>query len=294
MDREILYKLYITEEKSSDQIAIILGCGKSTVLRNLKKYQIPLRDKKIHLNKEEFTEIYLNQNKTIAETAKYFQVSEQTIIRNINSFKLNKPEELISELNSKHAKAQWKDPIKRANTLNGLKSSMTPERNAKVSKGLRVSEKFKNCVDSRKQTMLNRYGVEFMLQSDIYMQKMHNTKKRNGSYGKSIEEDKLYEKLKAKYPDVKRQYSDERYPFPCDFYIPSLDLFIEYQGHIRHGKEPFNITNPEHLEILEKWEQKAKTSKYYQGMIRCWTVLDPEKRRIAKENNLNFKEIWSV
>lgn len=29
-------------------------------------------------------------------------------------------------------------------------------------------------------------------------------------------------------------------------------------------------------------------------MIDCWTKRDPYKRKYAIENNLNFKEVWSL
>lgn len=52
--------------------------------------------------------------------------------------------------------------------------------------------------------------------------------KQNKSFNKSISEDQCYNLLKEIFPDIIRQYRDVRYPFNCDFYIPSNDLFIEY------------------------------------------------------------------
>ena len=45
------------------------------------------------------------------------------------------------------------------------------------------------------------------------------------------------------YNNIKTQFSDNRYPFLCDFYIEKLDLFIEYNGHWTHGSHPFDINN---------------------------------------------------
>ena len=58
--------------------------------------------------------------------------------------------------------------------------------------------------------------------------------KKNNSYGKSREEDNYYKQLLSIYSseDIVRQYYDkERYPFHCDFYIKSEDLFIEFNRH---------------------------------------------------------------
>ena len=46
--------------------------------------------------------------------------------------------------------------------------------------------------------------------------------------------------------DIIRQYIDlQKYPFNCDFYIKSKDLFIEYQGHQTHGTKPYDELDPD-------------------------------------------------
>ena len=57
--------------------------------------------------------------------------------------------------------------------------------------------------------------------------------------------------LKERYPDVITQYKDDRYPFACDFYIPSLDLFIECNYHWTHGGKPYEGTEDD-KQIVEK------------------------------------------
>ncbi|MBQ3420254.1 MAG: hypothetical protein IJH34_01005, partial [Romboutsia sp.] len=89
-----------------------------------------------------------------------------------------------------------------------------------------------------------------------------------------------------------RQYSSNQYKWPCDFYIKSLDLFIEYQGSWVHGNQPFDSSNSIHQRIIRKWQEKG--TEYFNYAIKIWTIRDPEKRRVAKENNLNFKELWSL
>ena len=46
-------------------------------------------------------------------------------------------------------------------------------------------------------------------------------------------------------------------------YIVSEDKFIEFQGHWTHGKKPFNPEEKDCQEKLNKWKEKAKTSKFY-------------------------------
>ena len=90
-----------------------------------------------------------------------------------------------------------------------------------------------------------------------------------------------------------QQYcKDKRYPFLCDFYLPKYDLFIEIQGIWTHGGHPFNQYNEDDLRKLNLW--KSKNTKYYKNAVNVWTQRDPLKRKTAKDNNLNYLEIFSI
>ena len=41
--------------------------------------------------------------------------------------------------------------------------------------------------------------------------------------------------VKEIYNDVIRSYSTDKYPYNCDFYIPSKDVYIECNFHWTHG-----------------------------------------------------------
>jgi len=141
-------------------------------------------------------------------------------------------------------------------------------------------------------------------------EKRYNTMKKNNSFTKSQDEEYIAELLYKKFGkrNVIRQYCDPRYINPynsrlfhCDFYIKSLDLFIEYQGTWTHGKEPFNARKKAHREIVSLWEKKAKEinfkGEFKEQFLRAkqiWTYRDPLKREIAKQNNLNWKEFFTV
>lgn len=123
-----------------------------------------------------------------------------------------------------------------------------------------------------------------------------NTKRLNNTFNTSNPEEKYYTYLITKYgvDNVIRQYKDERYPFNCDFYIPSEDLFIELNILWVHGKHPFNPLNEEDLNTLNKWKKKTIKSKFYEKAIDIWTRADVEKQKIAKLNGLNYKAIYSL
>jgi len=91
---------------------------------------------------------------------------------------------------------------------------------------------------------------------------------------------------------IYRQYKDERYPFYCDFYIKEDDLFIELNAHWSHGGRPYDPHDEDCVKKLLEWQEKAKTSKFYENAIQTWTVRDVQKRKCAEENHLNYKAIY--
>ena len=126
------------------------------------------------------------------------------------------------------------------------------------------------------------------------LKKSNETKHKNNSFHISKQEDAYYLQLINEYGEdnVKRQYSDSRYPFACDFYIPSEDLFIEFNRNWTHGGHPFDENNLDDIYKFEQWQEKAETSAYYKNAIYTWTDLDVRKQKCAKENNLNYKMIY--
>ena len=94
--------------------------------------------------------------------------------------------------------------------------------------------------------------------------------------------------------DVKRQYrQDARYPFHCDFYIPSRDLFIELNATWLHGGHWFDETNPDDVQQLQLWKDLEQQGKRFYGVaIDVWTVRDVKKRKMAEENGLNYLVFW--
>jgi len=131
----------------------------------------------------------------------------------------------------------------------------------------------------------NRKKAQITFRSVESQKKRNKTLKNNNSYNKSSEEDQSYKLLKEKYPDIIRQYRSELYPFNCDFYIPSLNLYIECNYHWTHGGKLYEGTIEDN-KLLQHW--KDQNTKYYNNAIYTWTNLDIRKFNIMKENNLNY------
>lgn len=173
----------------------------------------------------------------------------------------------------------------------------------------------KEILEKTRKTNLEKYGVEYPLQNKKILKKAqinrdilykdkeiikeielkkYNTKKENNSFCTSKDEEYIYSELCKKFGsnNIIREYYSSLYPYRCDFYIKSIDLYIEYQGTWTHGKEPYDKDNKKHKKIIKQW--KNKKSKYYNNAIKVWTKTDISKRKIAKKNSLNWLEFFTL
>ena len=121
--------------------------------------------------------------------------------------------------------------------------------------------------------------------------KINETKRKNHTFKSSKKELEVFNQLKEKFPDIIYQYYSSEYPFNCDFYVPSLKLYIEYNGTWTHGGHIFNEYDKNDIQKLNNW--KSKNTKYYNNAIYTWTDLDIRKQKYVKQNNLNYFIIWN-
>lgn len=187
----------------------------------------------------------------------------------------------------------------RARLSQALSSSEHRKKLSKINSSKTVLNKARN-------TCMARYGYgsymqqpserfrmsQIMLDPEVRHQ-IYQTKKRNNSFVVSGPEQKLLSLLVNVFgkDNVLHQYADDhRYPFTCDFYIPSEDLFIELNASWTHGGHFFDATSSEDTQVLSKWADK-KTA-YYDNAIDTWTVRDVLKRKTAEDNNLRYVVFW--
>ena len=117
-----------------------------------------------------------------------------------------------------------------------------------------------------------------------------NSMRLNNSFNSSKPEDRCYQLLCSKFTNIYRNYKSDLYPYLCDFYIPSLNLYIECHFHWTHGTHPYMGTK-EDLKIIDFY--KTKHTKYYDIAIYVWSILDVKKLQIAKENKLNYLAFYT-
>ena len=205
-------------------------------------------------------------------------------------------------------------------TLKNTLKYRTPEESQKI--GQKLSQIFKSFSIEKKQLIANKISIQMKnyyknLSTDQYkqlckrksiiannrskeswarsIQKSNNTKRLNQSFCSSKLEDQFYNELLKYFEvnDIVRQYSDDRYTFNCDFYIKSLDLFIEINNHWTHGTHPFDLKNEKDVEKQKILAEKAVTNKYYATALYVWTILDPKKLNMANSNNLNYIQLYN-
>lgn len=119
--------------------------------------------------------------------------------------------------------------------------------------------------------------------------------------GYNISKDELYifDKLKKVYPNIQMSVTDDRMinpdtkrHFQLDFYDPDTDTGFNYNKHIRHGRSKFNPENPIHQQDVE-W-LKQQDGEFYEKILFTWTILDPLKRELAKQNGLKLIEWFNL
>ena len=149
------------------------------------------------------------------------------------------------------------------------------------------------CKERGLNAIQEKYGVDYAFcNEDIQKQALENSLQSASS--KSKAEDTIYEDLCSIYgeEDIIRQYKSDVYPFHCDFYIQSEDLYIEYQGSWTHGSRPYIEGDTACVQQLQLWKEKAVNSEYYKDATETWTYRDVIKRETAHKYKLNYIELW--
>lgn len=182
--------------------------------------------------------------------------------------------------------------IARYGTAHALKSDELKSKMI-VTTESRYGAAWYNESNEAKSRNMRKYGSENYVQTEEFREKRLRSLRNNKTFNSSKAEDVFYERLIRIFPDAIRQYSDERYPYACDFYIAGLDLFLELNLSWTHGGHKFDESSGEDAAKLATWESLAKSSRYYANAIETWTRRDPEKLEKARRNNLNYVTLYS-
>ena len=132
------------------------------------------------------------------------------------------------------------------------------------------------------KTINNKYCANNVMQSDIFINS-HKFKYI------SKEEQILGSILLDLYHDTLMQYKSKDYNHRCDFYIPSLNLYIEYNGSYYHHGHVYNSNDIDDQNELCRLREKQQDS-----CIKVWTVSDLQKINDAKQNHINYLVIYPL
>ena len=176
-----------------------------------------------------------------------------------------------------------------------IKNSKTQEAITKKHKTNQIKYGYDEylCINKgKKLTETHKENISKAVSSKEFQNKRNNTLNINHTWNTSKYEELVYNELLiyTKDNDIIRQYKSNEYPFKCDFYIKSLNIYIEVQCSQFHHFHQFDINNI--LDLNELNRLKLKDKPQYNSIIKIWTEIDPYKRKIAKENNLKYVEIW--
>lgn len=93
----------------------------------------------------------------------------------------------------------------------------------------------KDILEKRKATFIEKYGVENPSQHEEIIKKIHQTKKANGSYGKSKIEDNFYLYLCRVFNSDNIERSKIVNGWSIDFYLKQIDVYLQLDGIYYHG-----------------------------------------------------------
>lgn len=199
---------------------------------------------------------------------------------------------------SSEQRARW-----RRNVSAGL-ASMAQEakdaRNAKIGRKNRKRHSEKSVEEKEKTRLALRDASASRSQEaiDRMTERCAATKRKNGTFNSSKPEQTTYEMLVKTFgkDDVVRQFKSDRYPFSVDFYVKSLDLFIECNyswTHKGHWYDP--KSNEDRIEAEKMYHRYESTGKrYYKNAADTWTIRDMKKHNVALQNNLNYLVFWNL
>ena len=263
---------------------------------------------KEQVSKEELIQYYIIENHSYIETMQYFNLSKRKDLRL-----------LLTEYQIAKSPKQSAKYAKRARThesylKGGQKSSQTQKDKwvakseieklawSSKQKEAHSSDSFRNKISQinkdynknldedikQKRNLKRSKSCKDTWSNPELIKRQKETARSNRKVRNILcrtqQEQNIYDVLLAIYPDTQYdQFVDDRYPYYVDFYIPSLDLFIEYQGFPAHGKYPY---------IEGDVKSINEVNRLYGGWRDQYLNLDPKKYNKALESKINFIRIY--
>lgn len=272
---------------------------KATNLRNL-GVEFPTQNKSV-MKKQEVTNLKRRGVKNVSQDPKVQQTREATFIKNHKKTNPMKVKDLAEKCrlsnianNGKHSLSKLENHQKSKNAIN--KKYGKPFYSQTEDYKSRHEEIEQNRIDM----VQGKYHVDYVTQTKEHIQKVIDTKRKNGTFNTSKPEKELFKFLQAYYPLTEQHKQIPNSKRNCDYYIPELDLWVELHGFHSHNYKEFEPNNPEHLQelndlkrICEEKEAKKKGSGWVEaGKINVWSVRDLYKKQLLKDLGFKYYAIY--
>ena len=149
-------------------------------------------------------------------------------------------------------------------------------------------------IEQRRNMCLEKYGATNVMKVNSFKKKCVDVHEANSTLNTSSVEDDLYNRLIDYFGknDVVRQYRSDLYPYLCDFYVKSRNLYIEVNCSWTHGFRWYESDDTYCVEKLALWQSKVDDSDYYFKAVETWSVCDVKKRNFGTEYQLNYVVFW--
>lgn len=235
-------------------------------IRNVKFTDIIFYMKKSKIDLNELIHLYIDCEYTSKQCANHFNCCSKTI------------------RNKLHAAGV---PVRQnAEAVKLERSKWSAEK--ELSRTLSVMRAWRNMSDEKKRDIARKKALSDKINSPDAIKKANQTKRQNGTYKHSKSEDLFYRKLCCVFgvEDVIRQFASDLYPFACDFYIKSKDLYIEYQGHYTHGSKPYLCCDDIERSCISEAFETHKTDSA------TWLVRDTNKIRSALSGGITLLLVY--
>lgn len=229
IDKDTIYDLYITKNKSVEEVAKILDVSKDTILRRLKKYQIKKERANVQLQIEKRNlDVY-----GVRYTSQFEEIKEKIKKTNLEKYGYEYPlqsKEIRDKINlSNLEKYGCENPFQFEQVKEKIKQTNLEKYGADhPMHSNKIKEKLK-------QTNLDRYGVENVLQSEKYKERIKNTNLEKYGVENPLQSEEVKQKIKQtnldRYGNVLYTCSEEykgKY-FPNIFkYFKSKDIAEQF------------------------------------------------------------------
>lgn len=221
----------------------------------------------------------------------------------------NKSEEELQETKDKISQSvqkTWnnynkKDRLKINTKLQKIWNNRTPEKREQFKQTMqntwkmKTEQQIKELEEKRKLCYKNKSKEEI----NSINNKIHQTKKLKGVYGKSNQEDKLYKELIKEFGEenVERQYTENGFVFDFKIIRPSLnpkhkgeliEQLVEFNGSFFHNFRPFIDC----LEHNKEYNEMCNKGLIISRIAHKWKYTDVEKFLYCKLNNKNYTALY--